>query len=196
MCSDAATSTIDEGLAKLAVMRDRFLRSLVLPNYTPGVGADGWCWECDVFELTGTGLFIEHEIKLSVSDFKRDTQKRHWRGGETKHQRLERGDARGPSRFYFVTPVGMLALEHHPLLDSRPVLPRWAGLIELEEVDSMLLPVPEIRKRAPLLHRARFKGSTESCHRTAYYRMYKALLRLRERSEELRRMREQIRGES
>lgn len=122
------------------LMRGRWLRSFVMPNYCP----NGW-WECDIFEITKAGYFVEYEIKLTVSDFKRDSEKSMCdysavRGIVTsedgtrrldaapvinKHALIASGDIRGPKWFYFVTPAG--------LLDGIEI-PPWAGLIEVSPI--------------------------------------------------------------
>ena len=43
---------------------------LLVPNYTPA----GW-WECDMLQVTKSGYGIEHEIKLTRSDFMADAKK-------------------------------------------------------------------------------------------------------------------------
>lgn len=40
------------------IMRQRFQKSFILHNFTPSQ----W-FECDIFEVTGNGYFIEYEIK-------------------------------------------------------------------------------------------------------------------------------------
>jgi hypothetical protein len=114
---------LNERWAALAVMRDRWRRGFCLPNYTPA----GW-WECDVFELTAAGYFREYEIKLTRSDFLADRakEKRLLWGlrVESKHQLLAQRSPRGPCRFWYVTPPGLV---------ERAELPEWAGLIELAD---------------------------------------------------------------
>ena len=121
-------------VAELAIMRDRYRRNFCLPNFTPR----RW-WECDVFEVTRAGYFREYEVKMTISDFKADRKKGagldwhykegHWhRGpGESKHKRLEGGDAAGPCQFWFVTPLGLVATEPKPDLDPLDVLPSGRG---------------------------------------------------------------------
>lgn len=105
-----------------ALIVERYSRSFVLPNYTP----KGW-WECDVFEITKAGYFVEWEIKLSRSDFLADQKKRRmgWRYREdlkrgemcelgAKHAKLKEADQAGPSRFWFVLPVGIVTLSEVP----------------------------------------------------------------------------------
>lgn len=45
---------------------------VVMPNYTPA----GW-WECDVWGVTKAGYGVEWEVKLTVSDFRKDAEKKH-----------------------------------------------------------------------------------------------------------------------
>jgi len=127
----------------------RHAKSTILPRYTPR----NW-WECDVCEITATGYMREFEIKTSRSDFKVDAQKMREVGRmifgqgprqmETKHDLLARGDPRGPSCFYFVTPAGLLQ-EHE--------IPLWAGLIEVRRAPGHSYPLDQIVKKAPRLHK-------------------------------------------
>lgn len=99
--------------------------AFMLPNYTP----NGW-FECDIFEVTKAGYFVEYEIKCSRSDFNADALKGryiypHGQFGydapsiyEKKYECI--GRACGPSRFYYVTPTDLITPEEVPL---------WAGLI-------------------------------------------------------------------
>lgn len=111
------------------LMRDRYRRHFVLPNYEPKVNGRTRWWECDVFEVTDSGYWREYEIKISRADFFADAKKdrpvayNYLPGAarETKHQVLARGDRAGPSRFWYVMPAGLIKPEE---------LPSWAGLIE------------------------------------------------------------------
>lgn len=42
---------------------------ILIPNFFIGD------WECDLFKLTKSGIFVEYEIKTSVADFKKDFEK-------------------------------------------------------------------------------------------------------------------------
>ncbi len=96
---------------------------VLMPNYTPC----GW-WECDLFGVTKAGYFHEFEIKLTVADFRKDARKKaqdSWKWvdgvkqtipGITKHSQI--GQAIGPARFWYVTPVDLIGLED---------VPEWAG---------------------------------------------------------------------
>lgn len=126
-----------------ALMRKLWHRNFMLPNYSPL----NW-WECDVFEVTPSGYFREYEIKTSRSDFLRDSIKTRADGwGEmgvppkmlNKHEQLAQGDERGPSFFWYLTPVGLLQVRE---------LPRWAGLMELADGRYN----PAVVKPAPRLH--------------------------------------------
>lgn len=110
--------------------QEKHIRSTALTNYTPL----DW-WECDLFEVTKARYFREYEVKLSRSDFFADAKKEQTKGGsydletrqwkipppENKHDLLKKADKRGPSQFWFITPLKLITLEE---------LPPWAGLIE------------------------------------------------------------------
>ena len=123
---------------------------VLLPNYTP----HGW-HECDLFAVTKAGYAQEYEIKLSVSDFRADAKKTRgpiwvrtlgggWSAtpGQAKHTRLQQADSKGPTRFWYVTPAGLLA---------NVTLPPWAGLIEVDSSQGYVRIVS--RKDGPRLHR-------------------------------------------
>lgn len=120
----------------------------ICPNYTPAK----W-WECDMFSTTKSGFMVEHEIKLTVSDFKNDAKKRKKeRGyGETnfrsKYQELECRNSEGPSRFFYVVPTGLI---------DRKDLPPWAGMIYAEDLLKCERPLNRISfhevVNAPRLH--------------------------------------------
>lgn len=114
---------------------------LLIPNYTP----NGW-YECDLYGITKAGFAVEFEIKCTRADFKKDTTKEyHDRRANTienKHARLGLGDARGPSRFFFVTPPGLIRQDE---------IPEWAGLLEVPT--DRRCPRLHRRKEAPRLHK-------------------------------------------
>lgn len=129
-----------------AHLRDK-QHELVVPNYTP----KQW-WECDVFSLTKAGMMVEHEIKLTVGDFKADAKKERERKESTgpawheykmvqekKHDRLALADPHGPTRFFYVVPNELLKPEDVPV---------WAGLIYFRSPRRTF----ETVKKAPKLH--------------------------------------------
>jgi hypothetical protein len=158
------------------IIYDRYRRNFCLNNFTP----PGW-FECDVFELTRNGFFREYEIKVSRSDFKADKNKvqprETWAENKwvrlpdrNKHDELAKGSPKGPSRFYFVTPAGLI--EPHEI-------PQWAGLMQWRENDSgweakspRYITIDTIVE-APCLHRCKF---TEDRRRklleTCYWRYH------------------------
>ena len=97
---------------------------LLMPNYTPL----RW-WECDMFAIPKAGFWVEHEIKITVADFKNDALKSkdglpEWRLGAIKARPAGRkhdliGTEHGPSRFWYVMPEAVA---------SKIALPAWAGL--------------------------------------------------------------------
>lgn len=143
-----------------SIMSCRYRRSMCLPNYTPL----NW-FECDVFELTKAGMMREYEIKLTRADFMADKAKAKERGewttlpngrlhyerqeGETKHHLLARSYVKGPTRFYFVAPRGLLTLDD---------IPPWAGFITAArrdppyENDRLFM---RMEREAPQIHRCR-----------------------------------------
>jgi hypothetical protein len=172
-----AYPNLTEDIAALTIMRDLKARSFCLPRYTP----TKW-WECDVFELTGSGYFREYEIKMSVADFKADAEKSHDYGRipwgtpsdiRKKHDLLAAGDTRGPVEFSFVTPKGLLTPE---------MIPQWAGLIELVDRGEGHRPTHRWSAvtivRAPRLHTTK---ANPKIHPNAlgncYYRFHTALER-------------------
>lgn len=153
-----------------ALARDlRSSAAVVAPNYTP---AD-W-WECDVFAITKAGYFTEYEVKLSVSDFRADAGKcrEHvvWGDGadmnkwervrEAKHDRLAARDPKGPSRFWYVVPEGLI-----PEAD----VPEWAGLMYARMAQDKWVRFTVVRQ-APRLHRQ--KVDTESVARNVWRCLY------------------------
>lgn len=164
------------------ITRSRFSRNLCIPNYTP----DKW-WECDVFEATKSGRFREYEIKLSRSDFFTDAQKQRYfniaRGGsfgmriyEKKFELLASRSDRGPTRFWYVVPAGLVQPSE---------VPEWAGLIELWPRKSLypgsgIWPWGERQTvKAPLLHAGKCNPKTiQRAEKTCYWRMHRLMERL------------------
>jgi len=152
-------------------MYDRHARNFCIPNYRP---AD-W-WECDLFEITDAGYFREYEVKLSRGDFKADADKRFDRHGfcqngrwgvlETrmKHDDLAKGDPRGPSRFWYVTPAGLIA---------HGELPKWAGLIEFTWNPNRIYPaILNEKTAAPRLHQSKVDPKLRAAVKeTCYWRL-------------------------
>jgi len=151
--------------AQLTIMRPRYRRAFVLPNYTP----HHW-FECDVFEVTAAGFFREYEVKLTVADFKADTKKE--RLGCKKHELLARRDTDGPRQFYYVTPARLLQPE---------MVPEWAGLIELDDRGPTHAAPWRYKermvKKAPALHRQKVQESTlKAAQGVIYYRLHNLLI--------------------
>lgn len=130
--------------------------SLVVPNYTPAK----W-WECDMFSLTQAGMMVEHEIKLTVADFRADGKKakgfydkrdlpeakfeERWEVTQrSKHECLALADPNGPSRFFYVVPDGMVKVEE---------VPAWAGLLTFTPCPHGGIPRFSVERDAPKLHK-------------------------------------------
>lgn len=161
--------------AQLTIMRPRYRRAFVLPNYTPM----NW-FECDVFEVTAAGFFREYEVKLTVSDFRADAKKEHndynyakmRREGGKKHDLLAGRSVSGPRQFFYVTPAGLLQSE---------ALPEWAGLIELDDRGPMHAAPwryqERLVKKAPALHREKVREELLKAARgVIYYRLHTLLI--------------------
>lgn len=165
-----------EALAIAVLSRERYRKAYCVPRYTPR----GW-FECDLLYWTRAGYATEFEVKLTLADFKADAAKVSGpdrrgfvQAKETKHQMLARGAPVGPSRFYFVTPSGLLP-------DGS--VPSWAGHLELVKVRDRG-PIPwqwmEVeRKPAPKLHKVKLPEEVRThALGVCYFRMHNLLVRL------------------
>ena len=150
---------------------------LSCPNYTPA----HW-FECDLFAVTKANFAVEFEVKISRADFKADAKKgpdeyTRQRFGtmhpenrakydvdlRSKHERLTDGDTRGPSRFFYVTPAGLIQLAE---------VPSFAGLIELNHRNR-----PKVIKEAPKLHRTKVDDKVLANCRAVFYHRFWTLRR-------------------
>ena len=170
-----ATPTTSEIVNHL--IRERWQQAFVLPTYAP----DGW-WECDVLEITKAGYWHEYEVKVSRADFLRDAAKKRrdsWKyeggvridlPGARKHDLLAAGSTKGPSRFTYVAPAGLLALAD---------VPEWAGLMEATRMPGRFGGPDRIgirtAKAAPRIHGEKFGDRrTRAMELTCYYRFHRA----------------------
>lgn len=147
---------------------NRWRRNFVLPHYTPRL----W-FECDVYEVTEAGYFREYEVKVTRSDFFRDMAKKRqdswkWEGGKkidlpgkVKHQSLAAQDIRGPSRFWFVTPPGLVTVDE---------IPDFAGLIEVGMGEGNRMPTEREIRKAPQLHKV--KATIDHARSICYWRLH------------------------
>lgn len=123
---------------------------IVVPNYYIGD------FEMDVFKLSKSGYIIEYEIKISRNDFFADFLKTSMRRSyesyssfddrrirERKHDLIKSGSR--CSRFYFVTPVGIVTIKD---------VPDYCGLIQQNEFGGF-----GIVKNAPLLNRKKVEDT-------------------------------------
>ena len=158
----------EEIVARL-LMQPRWVKNFCLPRYTP---AD-W-WENDVFQLTPAGYWTEFEIKLTFGDFRADEHKqqehrrpelKEWRL-EKKHDLLKKSDSgRGPNKFYFVAPVGVIPVA---------LVPTWAGLIEINTVQSGTIWEMAPTVRAPRLHMHKVTAELrQAAVSTCYWRFHR-----------------------
>lgn len=170
-CYKGASPPMTAKLIQRELIRTRWTRNFILPNYTP----KGW-WECDLFELTAAGLFREYEIKVSLSDFRKDATKERntWQTRTNplsdpinKHVQIRARHPASPTRFFYVTPTDLLSPE---------IVPYWAGLITVHRSGSRL--VETVKKPAPLLHKGKVSEDVRDHARgICYWRMHRALLR-------------------
>lgn len=90
----------------------------MLPNYTP----IGW-HEADLWVVTKAMYAAEFEIKLTLADFRADQRK------ARKHRELpDRDRRRGPTRFFYVVPAGLVSYDD---------VPPYAGLIYVRDQGSL-----------------------------------------------------------
>jgi len=120
-------------------------------------------WEADVLRVLKSGYWHEYEIKLSVSDYRADFQKKvtGWKSDSARKHNLYKSDAvlwhrdiygpayrnskaiiPKPATFHFVTPAGLL---------DGIVLPEHVGLIEVAERARGAGLDCKTKKRAPRL---------------------------------------------
>lgn len=163
------STPLDEPLTEKRIqkllMRDRYSKHVVLPNYTPL----DW-WECDVMQITASGYWHEFEIKLNLADFRRDVEKTKDAGpwgariGEKKHDLLA-GSDRGPCCFWYVAPVGVIAIAQ---------VPAWAGLIEIQQHGKYLYEMGPLVK-APRRHERKADPAIRlHVMETCYWRLHRA----------------------
>ena len=120
---------------------------IAAPNLTPV----GW-FECDLFSVSKSGYWTEHEIKLTVADFKADVMKENLYRIDgvfrpvKKHDMLTARNEQGPSYFWYVLSTDV----------ARQVeVPEWAGLkIVAPSVNYRGLNF-NVMKQAPRLHKAK-----------------------------------------
>jgi hypothetical protein len=145
-------------------------KSIVLPNSY----MDDW-FECDILELSKTGLTTEYELKTSLSDFKNDAKKGKiiferdesgWinkkRDVGQKYRMLENKDPKCPNYFYYVCPEDLLKVED---------IPKFAGLIYVgpKTADYIGFRVKYIRK-AKKIHSEKNPKILEAMLKKFFYR--------------------------
>ncbi len=114
-----------------------------------------WFWESDIIVISKANYITEYEIKVSVSDYKRDNTKK-------KHYYLAHGY--GPNRFMYALPVDLkYKIQDIPIPDHAGLCLVYKNKIE-------------IIKRAPLLHKTKandtqMKKIYKSNHRKAWKAM-------------------------
>jgi hypothetical protein len=147
-----------------------------MPNFTPA----HW-WECDLYVVSKAHLATEYEIKLTVSDFNADAKKECEARGfvheylcgtakiERKHDLLEAGSERGPSRFFYVMPTKVR---------EKVVLPPWAGWVEVcRRADGYVWTVQ--REQGRRLHKSKIDVKIiERIHTTGYWRFWNSRTKL------------------
>lgn len=94
-----------------------------------------YAWECDFLRVTKSGYVFEYEVKVSLSDFKADFNKK------SKHKRLQDNSSRKPNRFYYACPNDLIKPDE---------VPEYAGLIYCSSKFH-----PFVVKKAPMLHKVK-----------------------------------------
>lgn len=154
-------------IIKGVIMRHRHRVGFCLPEYCP----KGW-WPCDVWEVTKANYSVEYEVKVTKADFLNDSKKqtKNWRTKDItyKHDLLEKGDPRGPSRFYYVVPKGLIPLD---------LVPKWAGLIEITDAWVRGFGCEITAKNAPQLHRVKVDEKIIAHAKTIPYWRFHTLMR-------------------
>lgn len=116
-------------------------------------------WESDYLSLTNSGYFYEGEVKISKSDFKADFKK------EKKHLILESNFNKTqtdnnlcPHYFFYAVPEGLIDVSE---------VPEYAGLIYMTDI----YPYYKWVKKAPLLHKEKYKDIDLKLQDKFYYNM-------------------------
>ena len=112
---------------------------------TPNVGL--WVGESDLVSCTQSMYGYEYEIKVTRSDFLRDKKKRRHKVYSTLTAESQQ---RGPSRFYYATPPGLI---------DESDLPQYAGLLyvdSMEKYGNTYAKVEKVRE-APRRHMNKIK---------------------------------------
>lgn len=94
----------------------------------------------DMISVTGRGVLIEYEVKISRSDFKRDAKKLK----STTMANPEYWPDQVPNQFYYVVPAGLI---------TREEIPAWAGLIWIDNSLDPSAKVVILKKTAPVIHK-------------------------------------------
>ncbi len=102
-------------------------------------------FEADIMRVMRSGYAEEIEVKLSVSDFKKDFEKTDWHG-KPKHESIQAGEYYA-NRFYFYVPFTIAE-------KVRELVPDYAGFIIFTENDHAF-----VEKKAPLLHKNKITDS-------------------------------------
>lgn len=121
-------------------------------------------FESDLLAVTRNDYLIEYEIKLTKSDYRKDFQKKTYRG-TSRHDYLLQG--KGANRFYYVMPKGMVDIED---------VPDFAGLIYLHELVHRGEPrlSTEIVRQPKLLHNRKMTNKQlRSIARSLTFRAFK-----------------------
>lgn len=152
----------------------------VLPNYTPS----GW-YESDMYAVTKAGFATEYEIKVSHADFKADFRK------FGKHGRLAGdwvGKNCGPSRFFYVMPAEMVAVND---------IPPYAGLIfcKWQLGQRRAYPLLTLMRKAPRLRKTAVSHRVvPAMRRTAVFRFWNERFRFENYKRDVKRVAEIARG--
>ena len=168
---------MDERQIQNTLWRSMQGAKIVVPNFTPA----SW-FECDLFSVSTAGYWTEHEVKLSVADFKADARKfgGFWRDRKeddppgfgsrirenlTKHHLLGQRDERGPSIYWYVLSESVAAAVE---------IPEWAGLKIAYQASKNHLRV-KVEKQAPKLHRVKASERLiEQAMVACYWRYWRA----------------------
>lgn len=142
---------------------------IVVPNFTPAK----W-FECDLFSVSKSRYWTEHEIKLTVGDFKADAEKKQYvLNGDyfewkSKYSLLTEKDNRGPSSFWYVLSTDVA---------RQVTIPEWAGLKVVAFSARAGYLNLNVMKAAPRLHKVKVSdGLMEQASVAMYWRYWRMRL--------------------